>query len=261
MVAANHSTLYLYDTHLGLVISDDNIIVDNRPMYQRTVIAHRGLTNAIYFNVTNRDRRPQDVSEAVASAVIFDPKERKRLLAKLMEPTDTEGRLKLTLAEGDLQNIKPGRYHMYVAYTTNGLDQLPFYSNQDNGVRFDIEITQQAMLSPLPTQEQTELTEVDSDKWVTSAFSGNQARNFDGALHSIAIYMDEYVGRLVIQGSCNEEPPSSAAAGPGWFDVHSEEVYNAETGIFYLTFSVNANWIRVLDERAFGSIVKVQLRN
>jgi hypothetical protein len=260
MPAARHGKLFLYQTRLGLVVTQDNVTVSNLPMYQRTVVAHRGLNNDILFDVTNRDRQAQNVSNTTVQAVLVDPRSKKRFLTKSMVPTATAGQLKLTLDSGDLRNVRPGRYHMFVKYLSASGEPYPFYANQDNGVRFDIEVTDQALQEPLPTQTQDTFTPV-AGKWVTSALSGNQARNFDGALHCVAIYLDEYVGRLTIQGSCNAEAPGNSPNAPGWFDIHSEEVFYAETGILYRSFVVNANWIRIVDDRAFGKPVKVMLRN
>jgi len=258
--SASNGKLFLYDTRIGLVVTKDNITVSNLPMYQRTVVVHRGLNNDILFDVADRDRRRQDMSNVSAVANMIDPRNRKRLLTKTMVPTSELGQLRLTINDGDLRNIIPGRYHIFIKYNTQAGDPYPFYANQDNGVRFDIEVTDQAFQEPLPTQIQTTFTPV-ANAYVSSAFSGNQARNFDGALHSVAIYLDEYVGKLIIQGSCNAEPPGNSPNSPGWFDIYSEEVFYAESGILYHSFIVNANWIRIVDERAFGQITQVMLRN
>ena len=52
--------LYLYEDIIDLVIGTDGLYVDNRPMNNRKLIAHKGITNELLFCIRNRDRKKQN---------------------------------------------------------------------------------------------------------------------------------------------------------------------------------------------------------
>lgn len=262
MTTANSAKLYIYDTRIGLVITSDNIIVDNRPMYQRTIVAHKGLHNRINFEIRNRDRQLQNVYSQELVAYIIEPGTGRRLVTRMLETTQTMGEAVLDLIPGDIQNLEAGRYHMYVTRSTpEFINDLPLYANQDNDLRFDIEITDQALVSPVATQEDNDFRETSTGVFVSTSMPGNIYRNFPNAQHSMAIYLSSFVGDVKIQASCVGGSPDTDDASPDWFDVYSETVTEADDGILEHTFQANVNWIRVVFEAASGTVSKVQLRN
>jgi len=80
-------------------------------------------------------------------------------------------------------------------------------------------------------------------------------------MHSIAIYPSSYTGNLTIQASCIESTPNSDDASSDWFNVLSNISLSSESNIVHRTFTVNANWVRVLHTPTSGSISNVLLRN
>lgn len=261
--------LFLYDNTVELVVTTNSLYVDNRPMNNRKLYAHKGLTNTIIFNIRDRDRKLQNVFNDELVAYITNPSTRSRLLTKRLHTTSDVGIVKLYLTEGDLQNIVPGLYTMYVTRSDQNHGAMPVYTNQNNDVRFDIEISDQAAMEPVATQLDTEFTQVSSndhgngvDIYASSALLGNLDRNFQNARHSIAIYTENYTGKVVIQASCLLNAPGSDDASKDWFDVDTVELEN-HSQIVHRTFVVNANWIRVLSypENTDSVITQILLRN
>ena len=262
MTTANSAKLYMYDTRIGLVITSDNIIVDNRPMYQRTIVAHKGVHNRINFEIRNRDRQLQNVFSDELVAYIIEPKTKRRLVTRQLEATQTVGEAVLELIPGDIQDVAAGRYHIYITRKSpTYLNELPLYANQDNGLRFDIEITDQANITPAPTQEVDEFTETSSGVFVTSSLLGNIYRNYPNAQHSVAIYLSSFTGNVRVQASCVGGSPDTDDASPDWFDVYSESIDQADSGILEHNFQANVNWVRVVFEPAAGTVSKVLVRN
>ena len=96
---------------------------------------------------------------------------------------------------------------------------------------------------------------------MSSAFKGNQDRNFSHALHSIAIYPDTYTGKFDVQASCIENAPSSDETSSDWFNIESNISISASSDIYHKTFTINANWIRIKHTPTSGNISQVQVRN
>ncbi len=267
-MAQSDHRLYLYDNIIDLVIGTDGLYVDNRPMNNRKLTAHKGLTNEILFNIRNRDRKLQNVFSDVLSAYLINPTTKRRLFYKLLEHTDTVGQVKLVLDEGDLRNVTAGLYRIYIAKQSQNGKDYPVYSNQNDGLVFDIQITEQIDQSPTPTQSANTFLQVANTEtgdtaniFATSALVGNQDRNFPHALHSIAVYPSSYTGNLTIQASCLESVPNSDDASSDWFNVTSNIALTSESNIVHRTFTVNANWVRVLHTPTSGNISQVLLRN
>ena len=220
--------LYLYDNNIDLVIGTDGLYVDNRPMNNRKLIAHKGLTNELIFSIRNRDRKLQNVFSDTLSAYLINPTTKRRLFYKLLEHTSNVGQVKLVLDEGDLRDVTAGLYRIYVAkQDVSGIDK-PVYSDQNNGMVFDIQITEQIDQTPTPTQSANTFLQVASTNdgdpanvFTTSAFSGNQDRNFPNALHSLAIYPDVYTGNLDVQASLVESVPSTNNLSTDWVTLES----------------------------------------
>jgi hypothetical protein len=261
--------LFLYDNTVDLVVTTNSLYLDNRPMNNRKLHAHKGLTNTIIFNVRDRDRKLQDLADSELVAYLINPSTRSRLLTKRLHNTEDTGLVLLYLTEGDLQNIFPGLYTMVVTIVDQIHGATPVYTNQNNDVRFDIEISDQALIDPVETQVDTEFTQVSGDDFGTdqnifasSALLGNLERNFQNAQHSIAVYTDNYTGNIKIQASCILVTPSSNSNSKDWFDIETIPLENF-SGITHRTFVVNANWIRVLSFPAdeTSTITQVLLRN
>jgi hypothetical protein len=261
--------LYLYDTSIDLVVSSTSIYVDNKPMNNRILSAHKGVSNEIYFNIRNRDRKLQNVFSDTLRAYLIDPNSKKRLFTKILENTSDVGIVKLVLVEGDLVNVEAGLYQIHITRSTQEDVDLPVYVDQNNNVRLDIRITDQTSVEPIATQVETVFSQLantalgdSSNVFVSSALYGNLDNNFVNAQHTIALYTTSYTGNITIQGSCLTGVPDTDDVSKDWFQIETIALSNSSI-ITHSTFSVNANWIRVIHtpDDTLGSLDKVLLRN
>ena len=270
--------LYQYRTEIDLVYTAYGVEVDNRNMNPTHVVAHRGLTNTIYFNVRDRDRKLQTITVDDIRCYIVDATTRRRVVSKLLEPEQLEkGIAKLVLREGDIVNLVPGLYHCYFTITRNDSHEEPLYSNQSNGLGFTLEITDQAYSYPVPTQTANANIEIsqptDANVYATSALFGNLDRNFTNCQHTMAFHINGYTGSLKVQASNIPYAPNPSIDSIDWYDVKTANVTTAgiiingkmsNEGVFYSNFNTACNWLRVVNTPTDGNVntlTKIELRN
>ena len=259
--------LYLYDTTIDLVVSANSIYVDNKPMNNRILSAHKGVNNEIYFNIRDRDRKLQNVFSDVLRVYLIEPDTKRRILTKTLENTSDVGIVKLVLTDGDLVNVDPGLYQIHITRSTQENIDLPVYVDQNNNVRLDIRITDQSSVEPVATQQETVFTQTantmlgdSANIFVSSALYGNLEKNFVDSQHTIGIYTTSYTGNITIQGSCIIGVPDIDDMSKDWFNIATVSLTDSTT-ITHRTFKVNANWIRIVHTPDSGTVDKLVLRN
>ena len=263
--------LYKYRTDIDLVYAAYGLEVDNRNMNPRHVVAHRGLTNTIYFNIRDRDRKLQTITTDQIRCYIVDPTTRRRVVSKLLEPDQlSKGIAKLSLLEGDIINLVPGLYHCYFTTTRDELHEEPLYSNQKNDIVFTMEITDQSYSYPVPTQEANAniliSNTANANVYATSNLMGNLDRNFSNAQHTMSFYTQGYTGNITIQASSLPYSPDTSIDSTDWFDLQTFTFSNVNpsSGIFYSNFNSAVSWIRAVNSPEDGNVntlSKVMLRN
>ena len=263
--------LYKYSTEIDLVYTAYGLEVDNRNMNPRHVVVHRGLTNTIYFNIRDRDRRLQTITTDQIRCYITDPTTRRRVVSKLLTPDQLEkGIAKLSLLEGDIINLVPGLYHCYFTITRDESHEEPLYSNQKNDIAFTIEVTDQAYSYPVPTQEANANILIsnsgNANVYATSNLTGNLDRNFLNGQHTMAFYTQGYTGNITIQASSLPYSPDTSISSTDWFDIQTYTFSNVypSTGIFHSNFKSAVSWIRVVntpDDGNVNTLSKILLRN
>lgn len=259
--------LYLYDDPIDLVVTSDALYLDNRPMNNRKLKAHKGFSNELTFNIRDRDRKLQNVFSDTLFAHIYNPTTKKRIISRRVEKTSNIGIVKLYLNEGDLVNVDAGLYKIYFTKDSAETKDMPIYSNQDYDVSMNIEILADGVIEPTATQVANVFTQVantslgdSANIFTTNSLYGNQDRNFADARHSLAIYPSTYTGNVLIQGSIVENAPGNDDASKDWFNIANCS-FSATSNITHKTFTVNANWIRCLTYPTSGSISQILLRN
>lgn len=267
------SKLYFYDTTIALVSTDTSITLDNRPMNSRKLKVHKGVNNELLFSITNKDRKKYNVFADTLYAYIVSPTNKKRVVTKLLEHTSDVGVVKLVLTDGDLQNVSRGLYLMHIV-KNDPVDQtyLPLFSDQQGNANMEIEVSDQVVQDPVATQiDKTFFQTADTDEgdaantFVSDAMFGNIQKNFQNSQHTIAVYPTAaYTGQVTVQASCISGTPASSDISTDWFDVkHIDMVAN--TQIRHETFTVSANWVRVVSKPTTSdttaNLTKVLLRN
>lgn len=263
----NDNKLYLYTDTIDVVITTSAMYVDNLPMNKRKLVAHKGLSNEIFINVRDRDRKLQNVVNQTLRLYVINPTTRKRILTRVLEHTSQVGIVKAVIAEGDLVNIQAGLYHAYISRSFEEHQDLPIYSDHNNNIRFDLEVTDQTGTTPPDTQQDTQFLVVDNTELdgnanvsVSSAFYGNLHRNFQNAQHTAAIYPEDFTGIVLIQGSCLTAVPHTEYPDIHWFDLSTLE-FTDSSKVISTSFVCNCNWIRFVITTDSGTISKVLLRN
>jgi len=265
-MAYSDHRLHLYDTTIGLVVTEDGIYLDNRPMDQKRLQAHKGINNTLLFTVTNRDRRVANLTGKTLAATLVDPTNRRVVITKLLEVTEGVS-IKLMFMISDLAGITPGLYTMFITASSVADSAQPLYADLNNNIKFDIQITDQAASTVVPTQEETILLQVANvntgaaaDVYATSAMRGNHDANSPNPMHCIAVYVQNYTGLLTFQASCLALIPSTSLDSLDWFTADTRAL-TGYTGIVYVSFTVNANWVRVLSTPTSGTLERILLRN
>lgn len=279
--------MYLYDHVRQLLAVGDTLCPckDTGPMNKNPIKAHKGIDNKIVFRVLAPDRIPYDIAcGQQVYARILDPDNRTVALEKLCRLGPAKGLITLELDGGDIAELSAGLYTMVLIRTEEFISNVPgyyvekpLYSDMDDNVSMEIEITEQAFKAPLPsiTYEPKDWTPDVSmpsmgpivSSFYTGRIPGSRVLNHINSVHTFSTYTENFTGVLEIWGSL-EETPDPYLSEARWFKIYpstlsQDIVYTGYTGTQAWTFSANFLWLKfryipsteVLDPGIFAKLI------
>ena len=98
------------------------------------------------------------------------------------------------------------------------------------------------------------------DSFISTATSGSAQNNLSNTLHTAAIYLTSYCGTVSIEATLDETVPTNPNS---WYTVTTLPFVNPTTGIQYVNFDVNVNWVRfrhLPDLLNLGTVDKILYR-
>jgi len=261
--------MYLYDHVWQLLAVGDTFCPckDNGPMNNTIPLkAHKGLDNKLIFRVLGPDRVPYDIAcDQQVYARIIDPDSRVVVLEKLCRLGPAKGIITLELDGGDLALIHAGLFEIVLIRTQEFVSNIPgyyiekpLYSDLNDNVAMEIEITEQAFKAPLPS-----ITILPND-WTkdiivrqfgqpapcfyTARLPGARILNHIDSVHSFSTYTKNFTGMLEIWGTL-EETPDPYLNDTRWFKIYpstlSQDIeFIGYTGTTAWTFSANFMWLK-----------------
>jgi len=261
--------LYLYDHVWQLLAVGDTFCPckDNGPMNNTVPLkAHKGLDNKLIFRVLGPDRVPQDIAcDQQVYARVINPENRTVVLEKLCRLGPAKGIITCELDSGDLALIAAGLYEFVLIRTQDFISNVPgyyvekpLYSDMNDNVAMELEITEQAFKAPLPS-----VTLLPGD-WTpdiliptfgpptpcfySSRIPGGRVMNHIDSVHSFSTYTENFTGILEIWGTL-EETPDPYLSASRWFKIYPSSMstdieFIGYTGTQAWTFSANFLWLK-----------------
>lgn len=285
----NFHKVYLYDHVRQLTVTDDILCLckDNGPMNNTPIKAHKGIDNNIYFRALKPDRSPYDIAcgEQVYARII-DPENNKIVLEKLCRTGPAKGMINLELNGGDIVDIHAGLYRMVLIRTQDFVVgapeyhiEKPLFSDLNNNIAMEIEITEQALKAPLPsfvitkeswTPDMFMPTSGPIQKgFYSSRIPGSRVLNHKDSVHSFSTYTKNFTGRLEIWGTL-EETPDPYLSSNRWFKIYPSTMstdieFFGYSGTQAWTFQANFMWLKFryfpsTDVHDPGSLEKIIVR-
>lgn len=260
--------VYMYDHVRQLLVVGDTFCNcrDNGPMNNTPLRAHKGLDNKLIFRVLGPDRAPVDVAcNNQVYARIIDPENRKVVLEKLCRLGPAKGLITLELDSGDIVDIHAGLYEMvlirtqdFIANVPNYYVEKPLYSDINNNVSMELEITEQAFKAPHPSvvllpEDWTPDIIVPTfgppmPCFYSSRIPGGRVQNHKDSVHTFSTYTRNFTGILEIWGTL-EETPDPYLDHARWFKIYPSTMsrdieFMQYTGTQAWTFSANFLWLK-----------------
>lgn len=260
--------VYLYDHVRQLLMVGDTFCPckDNGPMTKNPVRAHKGIDNKIIFRALGPDRVPVAVDCAQqVYARIIDPDNRMVVLEKLCRLGPAKGIITLELDSGDIVDIHAGLYEMVLIRTQDFVSnapgyyvEKPLYSDLNDNVAMEIEITEQAFKTPVDS------VTLGPKDWTpdilvptfgpprpcfySARIPGGRVQNHKESVQTFSTYTENFTGILEIWGTL-EESPDPYLSEMRWFRIYpstmSQDVeYVSYTGTQAWTFDANFMWLK-----------------
>lgn len=285
----NFNKVYMYDHVRQLTVVGDTFCPcrDNGPMSKTPIRIHKGIDNKVFFRALQPDRVPYDVAcNQQVYARVIDPDNRTVVLEKLCKLGPAKGAITLELDSGDIARIAAGLYGMVLIRTQDfvvGVPdyyiEMPMFSDMDNNVSMELEITEQAFKAPIPSVTllpgdwtpdiMAPLMGAPRPCFYSSRIPGSRVQNHIDSVHSFSTYTKNFTGILEIWGTL-EETPDPYLNHNRWFEIFPSTMstsieYIGYTGTQAWTFSANFLWLKfryfpsteVLDH---GSLEKLIVR-
>lgn len=260
--------VYLYDHVRELLMVGDTFCSckDNGPMNNTPIKAHKGLDNKIIFRALGPDRVPVNIDcGQQVYARIMDPDNNTVVLEKLCRLGPAKGFITLELNSGDITDIHAGLYRIVLIRTEEfvvGIPgyyiEKPLYSDMDDNVAMEIEITEQALKSPVPEITLTPkdwtpdilapLSTYPRPCFYTPRIPGGRVLNHKESVQTFSTYTENFTGILEIWGTLDESP-DPYLDDTRWFKIFpstmSQDIeYIGYTGTQAWTFSANFMWLK-----------------
>lgn len=245
--------VYLYSNLFEVILDLDNNNRINQVMYQRDLKLQKGVKNKVQIQFKNSDQKLINVSTSSFKFVLFDTVNQRNLIEKVVTILDDgstralRGLGEVVFTESDLQNCESAYYKMGVmALDTDG-SYVPTYANTYYGVGATIEVRHDLYPTLVPSQETKVFSmyyNADQNALQYEYYTGNLNAypefKSNTALHTAAIYMTRYKGRVLVEGTLETSPTTF-----GHYAIIKDTTYNGFTGIDYYNFNGIFSKIRI----------------
>lgn len=251
---------YLVKNHTILVSNEAGFVTEYRPVYHKHLKIYRGINNTLEFRLLNADQKPVQLSSTPV-LVAYD-ENKQQVLKKNCTVLDdsslaTRGKFKLDISDNDTLNID-SQFLSYSVYLQddNGSNAITY-----NNVAFDtcgtIVIESCMFPGPANSYSVTTFTE-DNEAWYSEAIEAQPGINGNDALHTVALYTNNYTGTVTVQGTLENQIVGSTS----WADVTSTELDGNETEPTPINFNGVYSYIRIKSStNTTDKITKVLVRN
>jgi len=203
---------YLYKNQIDVVSNDVGFVVEYRPVYSRQLKVYRGIDNKLQFRLLNADQKPVRITDTPV-IVIYDEANNKIIEKDCTVQDDgsttaTKGQFTVSLLENDLLNVKQQYLH-YNIYLESDSGNTITYSSRGFDSAGQIYVDGTAYAGPKSSVEVENFFAVE-DYWVAGSDDANKITaepgiNGNDALHTVAVYTDNYVGNLEIQATLDNQ--------------------------------------------------------
>lgn len=245
--------VYLYANLFEVILDLDNNNRIHHVMYQRDLKLQKGIKNKIQIQFKNSDQKFLDVSTSSFVFVLFDTVNQRNLIEKDITIIDDgvtralRGLGEVVLTESDLQKCESTFYRMGVKALDSDGSYVPTYANTYYGVGATIEVRHDLYPTLVPSQEVTNFlftyngTEpAQRYEYYTGNLNAHPEYKSNNALHTAAVYMTRYRGRVLIEGTLENDPGTFAN-----YAVIKDTSYNGFTGIDYYNFNGIFSKVRI----------------
>ena len=252
---------YLVNNKTTIVTNEAGFITEYKPVYSRQLQVYKGIDNVLQFKVLNHDQKPVDITAKAAKLVVYD--QNKLLIIEktgtILDDgsTTTRGNISVTINENDLLNIDQQylSYNVYLVESDN--TKTLTYTDTHFGASGVIYVSGQAFPGPAATHSITTFTE-DNTKWVSEALDAQPGINGNEALHTAAVYTNEYVGGIKVYATLENQVDD----GTKWAEVASTTFIGTETTPSVLNFNGVYTFLRLeADANPSSKVTKILVRN
>jgi hypothetical protein len=244
--------IYLYSNTLDVILDLDVTIRGvNQVMYQRDLKIQKGIKNKVRIQFKNSDQKRININNTATYVFsMFDAINQRLLLQKNLDVIDDgstlnlRGVAELTLTESDTIDLDKSSYQYSVTYQdpTDGTS-LPAYVNTYYGMAGTVILNEDIYPTLQPSQEIVSfLKTFDGTRYIHP--SGNiyayPEYNSNSALHTVALYMTQFKGEVIIEGTLSNTP-----AGFNRYAAIDTKTYSGFSGVDYINFNGIFSYIKI----------------
>ena len=233
---------------------------------------YKGATTDIDFIVRNNDRKAVTLAGKNVYVIIRDNQTKREMLKKPLRMLDpSKGKLQLSLSPAEVNDWEEGYYDFVILQENRDGSQYILYTTQDQDARGVLELRGGAL--PPVSQPHDLLPENFKPfhfgeypggvtRWASDAVPGDAQLGFTDGLHTFAVYLSKFTGKLWVQGSLEACMPTEDTdwflinLTPNKFELNFYEC----CGIEPFNFEANVSWVRFIyeeDTLNTGSITRI----
>jgi len=251
---------YLVNNKTTIIANEAGFVTEYRSVYQKHIQVYKGIDNILQFKLLNADQKPINTNLYTPVFVAFDENKNKIIERDCTVLDDgssaSKGLFQVTITEGDLLNVD----QQYFSYTVYLVDQdninVLTYTDSHFGNNGIIYVSGDAFPSIIDSQEVSTFTQI-NDIWYSESIQALPAINNNTALHTAAVYTDNFVGNVTVQSTLENQVTGTTV----WADVATLSFTGTETEPKPVNFNGMFTYIRFMANSDPSSIDKILVRN
>ena len=225
----------------------------NSKVYDRRLTLHRGVSNPITFTFKNEDQTAQDITSKTYEFNLIDSESKKAVITKTLTILDdgstvsTKGDASCTITEGDLLPLDAKFYNFSVREVKSDNSREITYADTGYAAAGTVEILDGAYPEFVPSTNVSTFTSGGPLAFVSGNIDARPGINNNKALHTIAVYTQNFSGTLRVQATMSASPSDS-----DFFDVTMDGEASASNSFTDSTTVTNFNFTGVYHSVRFA---------